>query len=348
MEEEIDKPNKKKGKTKLKSKHNYGNYYFCLFILIIIIEIILIINSSKKYEQEKKIFKYKHDIIVNKKNNISQLIDEIEKNEKEIKYLESKKIPDNNNKLKLIQNEQFILLNNNKNLSEIFSKSYEEYETRKKIFEEEIIEKNNTLKKLYNELNNKVIIRTNLEEKLDIIESQLTGEIPNIKIKSSILENDENKILLLTKWISSTTGGEIKKYKLIFSAIEHDFDSFSFHEICGNEDIDNTLIIIKTENNDIIGGFTFASWRANSLISYDDKAFVFNLNKEIKLRVSNPSYAINSKINDGPIFGIYDLIINLNKLKIQEKMESYGDKDLEIGNNVIKIDNYEVFTIIFK
>ena len=347
MEGKIDKPNKKKEKSKLKSKHKYENYYFSLFILIIFIEIFLIFNSSKKYKQEKKIFKYKHNIIVNKKNNISQLITEIKKNEQEIKDIEINIIPDNINKLKLIQNEQSILLAKNKNLSEIFSKSYEEYETRKKIFEEEIIEKNNTIKELYGQLNNKVIIRTNLEDKLDIIESQLTGEIPNIKIKSSILD-DEKKIFLLSKWISSTTGNEIKKYKLIFSAIEHDFDSFSFHEICGNEDIDNTLIIIKTENNDIIGGFTFASWRANSLISYDDKAFVFNLNKEIKLRVSNPSYAINSKINDGPIFGIYDLIINLNKLKIQEKMESYGDKDLEIGNKVIKIDNYEVFTIIFE
>ena len=83
-------------------------------------------------------------------------------------------------------------------------------------------------------------------------------------------------------------------------------------------------------------------------MSYDDKAFVFNLKKQLRIRVSEPSYAINSKINDGPIFGKYDLIINLNKIKVQEKMESYGDKDLGIGNSVLKIINYEVFTIIFE
>ena len=348
MDKQIDKPRAQKAKSKLKSKNYYSNYYFSLFTLIIIIEIFLIFYSSKKYKQEKKLFKYKHDKIVNKKNNISQLTTEIAKKEQEIKDIETNIIPGNNNKLKIIQNEQFNLFNKNKNLSEIFYKSYEEYETRKKIFDEEIIEKNNTIKELYHELNNKVLIRINLEDKLDIIESSLIGDIKNIKVKSSILENNENKIFLLTKWISSTTGKEIKKYKLIFSAIEHDFDSFSFHEICGNEDIDNTLIIIKTEKNDIIGGFTFASWRANSLICYDNKAFVFNLNKEIKLRVTNPYNAINSKINDGPIFGIYDLIINLDKLKIQEKMESFGGKDLEIGNSVIKIGNYEVFTVLFK
>jgi hypothetical protein len=169
----------------------------------------------------------------------------------------------------------------------------------------------------------------------------------NKNMKSSILDKDDNKILLLTKWLSGIGIGEVKKIKLIYSAEDHDFDSFSFHEICGNEDIRNTLIIIKTEKDDIIGGFTFASWKANSLISYDDKAFVFNLNKEMKIRVSSPSNAIHSKINDGPIFGMYDLIINLNKLKVQEKMESYGDKDLGIGHDAINIVNYEAFTVIF-
>ena len=209
------------------------------------------------------------------------------------------------------------------------------------------MKKNFTIKELYNELKDKVLIRTNLEDKLDILEEKLIGDIPYIRMKSTILENDENKKNLLIKWISSVAGKEIKKCKLIFSAEEHDFDSFTFHEICGDEDIENTLIIIKTENNDIIGGFTYASWRANSLISFDDKAFLFNLNKEIKIRISNPSYAINSRINDGPIFGISDLIINYDKLKVQEKMECYGDRDLEIGSDIIKIDNYEVFTIIF-
>ena len=84
------------------------------------------------------------------------------------------------------------------------------------------------------------------------------------------------------------------------------------------------------------------------MICYDDKAFLFNLNEKVKIRVSSPSYAINSRINDGPIFGMYDLIINDDKLKVQEKMECYRDKDLGIGSHIIGIDNYEVFTIIFK
>ena len=348
MEETIDKPIKKKPQENLKPKSNFSGYYYILFICIIIIEIFLIYNSSKKCEQQKQLIKNKHNIIIDKKSNISNLLKQIENNQQEINDINNNKIPNNNKTLisqKLKQNDLII---QNNDLSKAFHSSFAEYESRKSIFEFEINEKNESIKELYSELNKKLLLRTNLEDELDIIEDKLAGDVPNIRMKSQILENDENKKNLLTKWISGVGTGEIKKYKLIFSALEHDFDSFSFHEICGDENVDNTLIIIETENNDIIGGFTYASWRPNSLISYDDKAFLFNLNKEIKIRVTSPSYAINSRINDGPIFGMSDLIINLDKLKVQEKMESYGDKNLEIDSDVINIKNYEVFTVLFK
>ena len=194
------------------------------------------------------------------------------------------------------------------------------------ILEYKIEEDNDTLIELNKELNNKTLIMENMEKELDKL---------------------EEKINLITKWLASLNIGQIKKYKLIFSAQENNFDSFSFHEIC-SKDVTNTLILIKTEDNDIIGGFTFASWEPNSLISYDDKAFVFNLNKKQKFRITNPSSAINSRINEGPIFGMYDLIINGNKMKVQEKMESYGNNNLGIKNDVVKILNYEVFNVIFE
>ena len=346
MEKKFIKPTK--NHKKLKPNQNYGIFYFILFICIILIEIFLIVKSGEKYKEYKKSFKSKHNLILNLNSNISNLLKEIETNEKEIKIIENDTIPNNNIILQSYEKKQNILINESNELSQAFHKSFEEYESRKEIYDDEIIEKNNTIKELYIELKNNILLRTNLEDKLDNIEEHLTEDLSNINIKSSILENDENKKNLLIKWITGTGEGQIKKIKLIFSAEEYDFDSFSFHEICGNEDIDNTLIIIKTENDDIIGGFTFASWRPNSLISYDDKAFLFNLNKEFKIRVSSPSWAINSRINDGPIFGMYDLIINLDKIKVQEKLESYGDKDLEIGSDVVRIINYEVFTVIFK
>jgi hypothetical protein len=345
MNDKYEKPLSSK-KAKDTPTPNFQNYFTFIFIFIIIIEVFLIINSSQKYKQQKELFKSNQNIILSKNNNISQLLIQISKNEQEIKENEIK-INNNKNMLQSIEQEKTYLINKRDNLSEKFHESFKEYESMIDIIDYEISEKNDTLKELYSNLTDKVLIRNSLEEKLDSLEENMIIEVPKIRMKSSILDNDENKILLLTKWLSGIDMGEVKKIKLIYSAEDHDFDSFSFHEICGNEDIRNTLIIIKTEKDDIIGGFTLASWRANSLISYDDKAFVFNLNKEMKIRVSSPSNAIHSRINDGPIFGMYDLIVNLNKIKVQEKMESYGDKDLGIGNDAVNIVNYEVFTVIF-
>ena len=345
MDDKYEKPlsNKKEKDT---PTSNFQNYYTFIFIFIIIIEVFLILNSSQKFKQQKELLKSNQNILFTKNNNISQLLLQISKNEQEIKQNENK-IKNNKNILQSIEQEKNNLIDKKKILSEKFHESFKEYESMLDIINYEISEKNDTLKELYNNLTDKVLVRNSLEEKLDTLEEKSIIEVPKIRMKSSILDNNDNKILLLTKWLSGIDMGEVKKIKLIYSAEDHDFDSFSFHEICGNEDIRNTLIIIKTEKDDIIGGFTFASWRANSLISYDDKAFVFNLNKEMKMRVSSPSNAIHSRINDGPIFGMYDLIVNLNKLKVQEKMESYGDKDLGIGHDTVNIVNYEVFTVIF-
>ena len=329
-------------KEKQKRNFNIFNYYNIIFICVIIIEIFLVIYTSKQLDNNKIILKTKLNTIINKKNNISKLKFDNEKLEKEIILLKDEQI----NNLQLYQKENDNFKEINKNLTDEIHKNYEEYKLREKIIEYKIDEDNETLNELKNQLNNKTLIMKNLEKDLDKLEEIKYVDIPNIKMKSSILELDEEKINLITKWLSSLGLGKIVKYKLIFSAQDYNFDSFAFHEIC-SKDITNTLIIIKTKNNDIIGGFTFASWEPNSLVNYDDKAFVFNLNKKLRFRISNPSFAINSKINEGPIFGLYDLIINGNKMKVQDKMESYGDNDLGINLDVVKIINYEVFNVIF-
>ena len=334
-----------KEKPKLKKKKNLIlNYiYYSIFIVVILVEIFLLIYTTNKLNENKIILNSKVNSVINKKSNISKLIIDNEKFEKEINNIKNEQ----KNTLKICKDENENLMMINKNMSDEIHKNYEEYELRKKLLEYKINEDNETLIELKNELDNKSIIMKNLEKELDIFEDKIYIQIPNIKIKSSILEFDEEKINLITKWLTALNIGQIKKYKLIFSAKEYNFDSFSFHEIC-SKDVTNTLILIKTEYNDIIGGFTFASWEPNSLINYDDKAFVFNLNKKQKFRISNPSSAINSKINEGPIFGIYDLIINGNKMKVQDKMESYGNYNLGIKQDVVKIINYEVFNVVFE
>ena len=333
-----------KEKPKLKKKKNLINYfYYIIFIVVIIAEIFLLIYITNKLDENKIILNTKVNSVINKKNNISNLIIDNDKLENEIATRKNEQI----NELQICKDENENLIMINKNISDEIHKNYEEYKLRKKLYEYKISEENETLIELKKQFDNKSIIMKNLEKELDILEDKIYTQIPNIKIKSSILEFDDEKINLITKWLTALNIGKIKKYKLIFSAQDYNFDSFSFHEIC-SKDITNTLILIKTEYNDIIGGFTFASWEPNSLINFDDKAFVFNLNKKQKFRISNPSSAINSKINEGPIFGMYDLIINGNKIKVQEKMESYGNNNLGIKQGVVKIKNYEVFNVVFE
>lgn len=326
-----------------KGKINLKNIAYILFIFFIIVEIYLIINTSKEIEENKINIKTKLKNIIIKKNNISKLHLDNEKLKNDIDIIKKEQ----NNELKKYKEINVILFQENQNISQKFHKNFEDYELRIKLFEYKIEEDNETLNELTNELNKKILIKNNLEQELDKFEEKIYNSIPDIKMKSSILESDKEKINLLTRWISALDIGQIKKYKLIFSAKDYNFDSFYFHDICGSKDINNTLIIIKTENNDIIGGFTLASWEANSLLNYDDKAFIFNLNKKKKFRISNPSSAINSRINEGPIFGIYDIIINGNKMKVQKEMESYGNNNLGLNQELINIDNYEVFNVIF-
>ena len=74
-------------------------------------------------------------------------------------------------------------------------------------------------------------------------------------------------------------------YKLIYKATRDGDSKEIFHSKCDN--INNTLIIIKTNKNNIFGGFTTALWNVNNSYKYDTYSFLFSLNK-------NKIYSIKS------------------------------------------------------
>ena len=182
-------------KEKQKRNFNIFNYYNIIFICVIIIEIFLVIYTSKQLDNNKIILKTKLNTIINKKNNISKLKFDNEKLEKEIILLKDEQI----NNLQLYQKENDNFKEINKNLTDEIHKNYEEYKLREKIIEYKIDEDNETLNELKNQLNNKTLIMKNLEKDLDKLEEIKYVDIPNIKMKSSILELDEEKINLITK-----------------------------------------------------------------------------------------------------------------------------------------------------
>lgn len=88
---------------------------------------------------------------------------------------------------------------------------------------------------------------------------------------------------------------------LLYRASEHEFKIFDFHRFC--DDIPNTLILIKTEFEKIIGAYTPISWESISDKTNNigkgkraneetNSSFLFSLTNRDKfvLDICNPKY----------------------------------------------------------
>ena len=100
-----------------------------------------------------------------------------------------------------------------------------------------------------------------------------------------------------------------QKWNLIYRASRDGFEASSFHSKCDNKP--NTLVIIKSENGNVFGGYTEQSWFSigsenKSLNKSDPNSFIFSFinkdNKSIKIKGSENN-GISCNINAGPIFG---------------------------------------------
>ena len=94
-------------------------------------------------------------------------------------------------------------------------------------------------------------------------------------------------------------------FSIIYQANIDGFSAKSFHAKCNG--FGKTLVIIKSKNGYIFGGYTEADWSGSGEYKYDSKAFLFSLvnayNTPVKMNISNPSYAIYSNPSYGPTFG---------------------------------------------
>ena len=94
--------------------------------------------------------------------------------------------------------------------------------------------------------------------------------------------------------------------KPIYQASKDGFSASNFHSKCDNAP--NTLVIIKTVNNNIFGAYVEVSWSGSGSYKSDSNAFLFSLvnpsNNPIKMPVHQyPQYAIYATPSYGPTFG---------------------------------------------
>jgi len=120
---------------------------------------------------------------------------------------------------------------------------------------------------------------------------------------------------------------------LLYQASRDGFNAKAFHAKC--DGVLGTLILVKTNNANIFGGFTKADWYSSVgyFPKYDDDAFLFSLvnsyNIPVKMNIITPSNAIVAADYLGPFFGDY-INSNCDLCFADSADSSYGSSS--VGN----------------
>jgi vacuolar-type H+-ATPase subunit H len=132
----------------------------------------------------------------------------------------------------------------------------------------------------------------------------LSSILGRVKIEN-ILNIKTNQIQDIMALCEFPTG---QKWNLIYRASQNGFEAADFHSKCDNKP--NTLVVIKSENGNIFGGYTEKSWCSNYWYNVDENGFIFSLiNKTkipLKIKFLEKKTAIYCSPDDGPRFGFGD------------------------------------------
>ncbi len=95
--------------------------------------------------------------------------------------------------------------------------------------------------------------------------------------------------------------GKIKNFYLLFRASKHGWNAEDFHRKC--DDQGATLVIVKSSNGSIFGGFASLSWNSSDYYESDPKAFIYSLYTNKKFKPNNSINNLTMKGSIGPTFG---------------------------------------------
>ena len=152
-----------------------------------------------------------------------------------------------------------------------------------------------------NELKNKIEEQNENKNKFgEIFQNIKKNESNQDNFNDSLIINKNNNyISFLNQWISQRIGQF--KTKILFRK-SIDGDSFdAFHKLCDNQG--KTLVLIQTEYELIIGGFTTKDWNITDKWITDEKSFLFSLTKgKIFPMKNNMKNSIKGSKTNGPWF----------------------------------------------
>ena len=155
---------------------------------------------------------------------------------------------------------------------------------------------------------------------------------------------------LITEWI----GGPCT-YSLLYRATRDGFGSHEFHQLC--DGISPTLVIVRTDKEKIIGGYSILNWKEEGEYNYVEdpslKCFLFSISLRAKYGHKSSTYAISNNAKHGPKFGGgHDLEITNNCDKTENQYSQIGftynysgSHEDFYGAEKFKILDYEVFKV---
>ena len=211
-------------------------------------------------------------------------------------------------------------------------------------------------------VNNKSIIlslhekNNQLKEKIKILEEKFENDYEKLRIriiKKDIKGYSEN-LLFIEKEIEKQLKKNVISYDLLYKATKDGDKSENFHSKCDN--IENTIVIIKTTTGKIFGGFTTKLWNHSGYVK-DPLAFVFSINNQKIYNIVdniNGENAIYSHNLYGPCFG-YQTDFGLhsgcieknNNWCLDSKIYNFKYNDLNGVQNFQALD-YEVYHVILE
>ena len=207
--------------------------------------------------------------------------------------------------------------------------------TKEKSYLKNIIE---YLQKNYS-LNNKII---NFNEK-DFNNSQIINEL------------NKNQLGFIKKKINYNIEETKIKFRMLYSAKLNGDSSKIFHKLCDNHF--NTLVLVKTDKENVFGGFASKSWNSMELGRKKDlKSFIFSLNKKkIYNAEKDKKFHLYCSEFDGPCFyafSIEDSCIKNGGFCDEVRKCNFDSfqSDYEINNGIKKfvVDQLEVFEILIE
>jgi hypothetical protein len=237
--------------------------------------------------------------------------------------------------------------NNTVKRLEAFHASNTEYLNQNEVDDETVVKSNeeatSLIKKADIDIQNLkyVIFDGNIlkfERKIQKIINKSIFNISKSVIIDSLILSDKNLIKNLLSLCEITA---YPKWNLIYRASRDGFEAAKFHSKCDNKP--NTLIVIKSTNGNIFGGYTEQSWFGSGYKT-DSNAFVFSLinsdSKPVKIKWSR-NQGIGCDISHGPIFGAgHDLFIsdksNTNTSSLSNLCNSYIHPEYEYKSNGAK------------